>query len=471
MFVMSETTGGTYNKPGSGSPGKAQAKANTLSAESDAESGSGDESDQTAKEAQVDRNVERFFQDKPDYTVVADDFRSALDAQLAYYKQRIAFLAELYGKACRERDEAKNDARSIEAEFAKVGSSANNCENLHQAISTIQSSVKDGSRKLRELSELLPSSVKQGISSSPHRISSSLQATNDIFGINRLADDISQFIQTTLKLVQLYSKSQTQPSNSQGQLTEQTHTQPDLGEGIKRGKCHQRIKEREFEIERLENRIRLAGGIVTDLLIQSESILNKIETDREEVDEKEDNGQISQEEEIQASPEEDEKLRRYKDLLRQQVLADPGDSTGAAQSLREAIAKRETENAKKAVTTTGGKMEQLNKPSHIMKSSIETNKVGVTNNSTPINKEAQVFKEPEAASAAAPTGTEDAAAISKMCSAIVASKNQIIGTLRKEVHDAHALNATCLEDIERLKKDAASEVGDLQKRLTDCMLL
>ena len=427
-------------------------------------------------EEELARNVEKFFQDEPEFTVVVEDFRDALNAQLVYYKQRVALFKSLCDNIRKERDQAENHVRLIEIEATNVGSSASTNGEALQAIAAIQAAVQECSQKLNELSNKIPVSIEPGTPAGQNPIhsvgtNSSFKSERNLLGINQLVDDCTLSIQNAIKAIQSACSVPTSSSNIFPQFKELG--QPGSGiisRGIAHTTCRQRLKERELEVERLEARLRLAGGTVTDHLMQPGFLFKGMGLGSDEIDE------ISKmieklQEQLETPNDPNDKLAYYKDLLGKQLAADPTDLGGAAKSIRKEIERREKEKANVGITIAKGNNQEFKKLLQMIRAKLKSHQDSLNKYKHASNDQDEIHQIetgfwPETIKE---LGADSVPNYEKL--SILTSKNTIIDVLRKEVQDAHAEAARYLEEIETLKKDADSKVTDLQKRLTDCILL
>lgn len=458
-------------------------------------------------ETQLAEDVESFFQDEPEYTVIVEDFRDALDAQVNYYKGRIAFYKALCGSIRRERDQAKSRIHLIEIESDNVGPSTSSDSEVRQAIDAIKVAVKEGSRKLKELKEVIPVSLESGTSDS-RGPSSRIVASNkssqkeSALGINQLVDDFTQHVQTVVNAIQSASSGRISSSSEVPEANKQNARDSSFSRGVEHTTCRQRLKERELEIGRLEDRIRRTGGVITDCPAQPDIVLKRFGLDLEEVI-LSDAVVRSLQETVVTAKRNERRLKSCQELLSEQLVADPADESGAAKKLRQKIERLTAEKEKADEMTGEYSLSEFSERLDQLKLALEAERDYLNKNEVPKPEEQTVLAQGlsgtglesklqvtitkleselrektkvihkletalDTAQKAARSNSNPAA--NKDEPAALAAK-KIINKLTQEVHDAQARAAAYLEEIRKVKSDSSREIADLKKRLAACVLL
>lgn len=458
-------------------------------------------------ETQLAEDVESFFQDEPEYTVIIEDFREALDAQVTYYKGRIAFHKTLCGSIRRERDEAQSRIHLIGVRSDNVSCSTNSDNEVRQIIDTIKTIIKEGSRKLKELKKFIPISLElgrsdnRGLSSSIVASNKSTQKDSDL-GINRLVDDFSASVQIVIDAIQSAISGRISSSSEVSGANEQHARDSCFNRADKHTTCRQRLKERELEIGRLEDRIRRSGGVITDCIPRPALVSRRFGLNLEEVI-LSDAVVRSLQGTIEAAMKNESRLKSCEELLPEQLAADPTDESGAAKKLKEIIERLTAEKAKVdemtgeySISEFSERLDRLKLALEVERGYLNKNEVpkpeeqtvlaprlsgtdieskllaNITNLESELKEKTNVIDKLEAALDAAQTAAQinSNPATNNDEPAALASKT-IIDGLTREVHDLHARAAVYIEETRIVKADSAREIADLKKNLAACMLL
>lgn len=354
----------------------------------------------------------------------------------------------------RNHEGANNPIPSIETEASAVIITANPISDMYQTPDVIQATIEDFSGT--NLMESNPVSVKFWLSAK--------QSSKDV------------------------------PNSS-------------LDQGLEHTTCRQRLKERELEIKRLASRIRHAGGLVTDQIIQPSFSFQAASLSNDEI------RKIAKiietlEKQISATKDHEEQLKRHNDVLLSQKASDQSETDEVATKLKQEIQRQtsEKEKAEKIISKEVIDLEKLLKGIELLQSAERDNIdcIGDKNECSRPHQVAimlgQVFKgtgiicklradiaklegdlkrkirdmkrqEQSLGKAQAAQVNSEHGTAGDSLQKDLEAKNSAIHKLRQEVRAANLRISAYISEIDKLKGDLETKDSNVQDCLAKCMFL
>jgi hypothetical protein len=311
-----------------------------------------------AVEAKLAEDVENTLTRE---TVVTEELKDAIHAQVAFYKRTTAFYIGLNRTFHNQREQAEKRIRLIETEASNIiGCTDINADQVRWAMGAVQAAVKDATSQLQSLEAIIPVRKEQETAESLSKLSSTGTASRskqrgNFLGINQLVSDFTDSVQVIIKALRSTDIKIIGSMDKLFQVREQELQM-----------CRQRLKERDLQIRRLEDRIRDEGGIVSDFVSEQDFNLKEKAVDTKEID------NITQTllSQISIANKYERDIKSLGARLQKQEASDPNGTSGKGNKLRGDIASITTEK-KMAKKRCEDKKLALNKAAAVTKSQLE----------------------------------------------------------------------------------------------------
>jgi hypothetical protein len=313
-----------------------------------------------AMEAKLAEDVENILTRQ---TVVLEELKDAIHAQVAYYKRKTAFYSGLNCTFRNQRDQVEKHICLIETEASNIIGSAEVNDKVRWAMGAVQAAVKDATWQLQSLETIIPVRMEPGTPESRSNVSSNGRASRskqrgNFLGINQLVSDFTDSVQAIIKALRSTDIQNICSMNKLLQVREQELQT-----------CRQRLKERDLQIRRLEDRIRHEGGIVSDFALGQDFNLKEKAVGTNKID------NITQILLSQISIA-NEDIKTFGARLQKQEASDPNDTFWKGNKLRGDIA-RITAEKKMAEKRCEDKKSALKKVVAVTKSQLEAERASL----------------------------------------------------------------------------------------------